>query len=56
MRSSLEPEPPLGFGAEFVLDRCGVLGAHQVKHQHSLSNGWTAAALERAGVLEAAKA
>lgn len=50
----LEPDPPLGFGAEFVLDRRGVLEAHQVKRQHGLRNGWTIAALEREGVLDAA--
>ena len=50
----LEPEPPLGFGAEFVLDRRDVLEAHQVKRQHGLRNGWTVAALNREGVLDAA--
>ena len=51
----LEPEPPLGFGTEFILHRGGVVEAHQVKRQHGLQNGWTVAALEREGVLDAAK-
>lgn len=51
----LEPELPLGFGAEFVVGRRGVLEAHQVKRQHGRRNGWTVAALKREGVLDAAR-